>query len=507
MPQKNEWTLRLEDFSGGLTPIYWTQTYPDRGKANQLGVMTDCDIWGNYPLLGQGPNFTAYTNSSLVTTQIKGFSRYDSAAPTYIFGGGGSTLYAFNSAAFTLVSSADWPRLVNHPTATGESVVDCELYSQKSATEFLFYSYNHSTGGDVGRHTTNTSTFDDDYLSTVPTGAFSLSNASEREYPLEIGPDDVLYIGNTRYVSKLDGTTATEAALSLPLNFFIYDIRWMTDRLYISAVYPGNTSTIGQQFSIIFVWDGIQTRHLYDIEAIGKKITAMYPFNGVMMLWYADKGGYYNLGYIEGEEIRSLIRTSDNILPLGYQIDEYEGSLIWKSNNDGKLWGWGSISPEIPPVLFQFGTHAGGGIALNNGIIISAGTTGVSYWRGSGYATTSLSRTLMFNATKDDKISVLDKLIVYVKGANGENIATGARVDITIDYMDQDGAVQTAATPRPNSGQLSFSNYGAVGRVVFHDVNIRCQKFRLNFNWANGSTSNPVNIERVEVKGHYIDYR
>src|SRR4030042_992272 len=292
-----KYTINITDFMGGYAPNHWKSTYPSFGNKNMAGAMKNVDLT-NPNVITQGTGrvaLTAGTQAGAVTTFIKGILKIPVTSTTS-YAVGGNKLYQFSSTA--VINTGDFPHTIDKATVTGEDSEDV-CYFQG----VLYYSYNHSgSAGDIGKFDLS-STFDDDWGSTVPTGAHALTN---NPHQMIVAGNDVLYIANGQYVSSFDGTTFVEQALDLPTNYVISSLAWSGNKLWIAAnkiLYSNSSNNIAS----IFSWDGNSTS--WDDEiVVGKNVSALYVRNGVVFVFYgeATSSGVNKLGYINGNSITDL---------------------------------------------------------------------------------------------------------------------------------------------------------------------------------------------------------
>ena len=85
------------------------------------------------------------------------------------------------------------------------------IYTE-SSNFYVFYSWNDNASGDVGRLDAGGTTFDDDYMSTIPTGGATLGRFP---HPLWEGSNGILYIGDGASIHKFDGLSSTFGASAI----------------------------------------------------------------------------------------------------------------------------------------------------------------------------------------------------------------------------------------------------------------------------------------------------
>lgn len=467
---------------GGFAPGWYNQgTYPSFGNKNSAGSMTNIDLT-NPSYLTQGPglaNLTNGTQAAAVTTLIKGAT--DMAVSSGVaYGVGGAKLYKFSST--TVTSDATWPHAIDKAAVTGEDGEDVAYY--KGA---LYYSYNHSgAAGDIGKFDLS-ATFDDDWGSTVPSGAAALQNAP---HPFEVGGNDVLYVGNGIYVGSYDGTTFQAQALDLPTNSVIIDIKWVNDRLWILANRPNTTGT-NKNSASLYVWDGTATSWELEIKLMGTG-GALHHKNGVLFVFYSDLSstGGFKLGYVSGNGVVDVANFT-GALPAYHQVTDYLDFILWNAN--GSLWAFGSGDKDLPVRLFQI---ADGGYANVGCVVTPFGTPIIASWDAgsnyklaklSGYDVVSIWKSLMFDITGDSKNGGMIDCVRI----NFETLATGARVDWKL--LDNGGRTVYSDT-------ISFAKLGAK-TTAYYPIKKGSENFRLEFDYANGDTTNTVKIKSARIYG------
>jgi len=477
------WKIEITNPSlGGYAPGWYHDSYPNYGNANQAGDMTNCDLT-NPASITQGPGLstlTSGTEAGNVTTLIKGISRVPTSSDL-AFAVGGAKLYEITSTAVsTKASDPALPHTISQDGGeTGEDV----CYFQGN----LYYSYNQ-TGqamGDVGKYDLTRDAegdFDDDWLSQVPTGKFDLTN--DVPHPLLAAGNDYMYIGNGRYVSSWDGTTATEQDLDLPTGSEITDLEWNDNRLFIAANYPNLTGTNNNNASI-FIWDGNADSWETEIKVQGR-IGALHVKNGVVFVFYQDISytGGYKLGYINGNSITDLAHFK-GALPLYYQTCTYKDFIIWVGSD--VIYAWGGGGKDIPVRSFQladggYSTVGGLGIPFGTPFVASNQSTSYKLAKFSGYDVNSAWKSLCFQVGE----STISKMKVY-----HDTLGASAQADFTITY-DRGSGTNTAGLNL--TADTDNTHTFDIGQRVIND-------FRVDISWANGSATNPVKINKIEFYG------
>jgi len=477
------WSNELNNLAlGGFSPAWYNQgTYPNFGNKNQAGAMVNIDAT-NPAYITQGPglsNLTNGTEAGAVTTLIKGM--LDLAITSDLtYGVGGAILYSMSST--TVTSGATFPHTIDKAAVTGEDGEDVAYFKGK-----LYYSYNHSGAlGDIGQYDL-ASTFDDDYMSTVPTGANTLTGGVPHQ--MIVGGNDTMYISNGIYVSSFDGTSFVQQGLDIPANSEIQSIAWNSDRLWIAANRPQISGT-NKLTASIYVWDGTTTSWELEIKLMGK-VGALHVKNGILFVFYQDitSTGGYKLGYISGNGIVDLESFTGG-LPAFYQVTDYKDFIIWNSNGD--IWAFGSGDKDLPVRLFQLadgGYSTVGAVVCPFGTPMIASTQSSSYKlaKFSGFDVTSSWKSLMFDITAGGRVSKIDLVRI-----NFETLQTNARVDWKL--LDNNGRTVY-------SDIISFTKLGAVTTAFYPLNGLVTENFRVELDYANGNTTNTVKIKNIKVYG------
>lgn len=479
------WQININNLSqGGFAPAWYKETYPSFGNKNQLGTMVNIDMT-NSGYITQGPgiaNLTNGTQAAAVTTLIKGATDYAVTSDT-AYGVGGSKVYQFSST--TVTSGATFPHTIDKVGVTGETGEDVILFQGN-----LYYSYNYTSvvAGDIGKYDL-ASTFDDDWGSTVPSGAGVLVGGVP--HPMRVGLNDTMAIGNGRYVALYDGTTLQTQALDFPTGSVVQALVWNSDRWWIAV---NNTSLTGSNkvSSSIYVWDGTTNSWEMEIKLMGS-VGGLHVKNGVLFVWYQDitSTGGYKMGYVSGSNINDLANYTGG-LPTFYQITDYKDFIIWNSN--GLIFAYGSGDNSLPVRLFQL---ADGGYStigcvvcpFGTPIIASTESTNYKLAQFSGYDTVSSGKTLMFDITGDDDLSPgkIEKIRF-----NFEKLTSGASMAWSL--VNNQGTTIYSDT-------LSFAKLGATTTKLYNLNGKVTENFQVVFDYATGSTSATVFLKNIKING------
>ena len=476
-----KWSVVLGDFMGGFAPSWYNAgSYPSYGNKNHAGAMTNIDLTAP-GFLTQGPglaNLTNGTQASAITTLLNSILD-EAVASDVTYGIGGAKLQKISSTAVT--NAGDWPHTIDKAAVTSEDGEDVCAYQGN-----LYYSYNHSgSAGDIGKFDLS-STFDDDWGSTVPSGFAALQNAPHQ---MIVGGNDVMYIANGRYVASWDGTTLLPTALDLPTGTVVQSIAWNADRLWIIANRP-NTTGSNKNTASIYIWDGTTNSWEAEIKLMGTA-GGSHVKNGVLFLFYQDitSTGGYKLAYVSNGSVQDIANYPGSLPEFG-QITDYKDFIIWVSS--GLIYAFGAGDKDLPVRLFQLadgGYSTVGALACPFGTPMVASTESTNYKLAqfSGYDVNCAWKSLMFDVTGETGLSRLATVVW-----NFEQLASGASMAWSL--VNNKGTTIYSDT-------ISYAKLGAATSCVYELNGLLAENFRVEMNFASGSTSNPVKVKNVKVFG------
>ncbi len=483
------WQIQIQNISqGGFAPAWYKQTYSPYGNKNQAATMQNMDLT-NPGYITQGPglaNLTNGTQAAAVTTLIKGILDFAVTADA-TYGTGGNKLYQVSSTA--VANSGSWPHTIDKAAVTAELGEDVAYYQGN-----IYYSYNHSgSAGDIGKYDLNV-TFTDAWGSTVPSGAAALTS---NPHQMIVGGNDVMYFANGRYIGSYDGTTFQNTALDFPINSVTQSIAWNSDRVYAAVTRPNLTGS-NKNTASIYIWDGTTNSWETEIKLMGT-VGALHVKNGVVFVFYQDisSTGGYKLAYISGASIIDIANYT-GALPAFYQVTDYKDFIIWDSN--GLLFAFGGGDKDLPVKLFQL---ADSGYATAGCVVTPFGTPMIASWdagtnyklaKFSGYDTACNWKSLMFDITGKTKVAGQ----IDIVRINFETLASGALVDWKL--LDNQG--RTVYSDTISYAKATATNPMHTLTSAFYPLNGKvAENFRIEFDYTNGSTTNPVNIKNAKIYG------
>jgi len=436
----NPWEISINSFDG-FVPGFWKNANSTYGNKGHASDMQNVDIL-DPNVLTQGPGLstlTAGTQVGAVTTLIKGLQRI-SIDGTNAYAVGGVKFYKFTASAVT--NAGIWPHSITAASGNADGEDVC-YYNGK-----YFYSYNYTGAGDIGRYD-GSSTFDDNYMSDIPTGKTTL--VASVPHQMIVGGDDKMYITNGRYIASFDNTTFSSQALDFPYGSVVVSIAWEHNSIYALVNRP-NLTTSSYMESSVYIWDTTSSSWSYEITVPGRG-GALFAKNGIIYIWYKDvtSTGGFKLGYVNGNKIDDLANYTGS-LPLYYQIIDHENHLLWLSS--GEVWAWGAASKDLQIKLSQYadaGHATAGGITnvFGTPIVASNVTTSYKLAKFSGYDVNATWNTITFDVSSARMTSYIDRIVFLF-----EQLSTGAH--------------------------------------------------RLDLDWSSGSATRPVKVRKILIAGHYI---
>jgi len=477
-----EFIIELKEFHVGQAPLAHLDSLSEIGGPGSYTVATNVDIISTPGILTQGPGLATLTTgdeNGAVSDQIN-FVLDKAVTSDKSYAISDTKLHEISSTAVT--NTGNFPHTISTATA-GNSIVHFQGN--------LYYFYNKSSGGDVGKFDLS-STFDDNWGSTVPTGSAALQKAP---HPVA-KKEDIMLFGNGRYVGTYISATTTLAPTKLDfgLDTEVADVAFHANQWYL-AVNSGITTGTNRTSAQIYLYDGgAVSTILSDEVALGLyEIGFILPVNGVIFVAYKDLSstGGFAIGFISGRQLKP-IKYFTGSLPTFAQKTLYKNTIGFISS--ALFYSVGATIPQLPTQISQ---HADGGFSTVGGIgspfgtvlIASTQSTNFKLAKFSGLDTACTWKSLVVSTTSGTLIGRIDKVVVLTN-------TLGASASVAV-AIEKNQAATTAAL-----GNVDVdSQRRHVLKVPVDDV----EDFRLTLDWAGGSTSNPVDIRKIFVIGHYVE--
>lgn len=475
-----KFTLQFKGFSSGFSPVAHLNSLTSVGGQGHASAMVNCDVLTpDYLTQGMGlANLTNGTQAGAVTELIN-FIMDRAVASDITYGVSSTKLHQISST--TVTNSGSFPHSITNATS-GNSCI--ELKGK------LYYFYNKASGADCGMYDLS-SVFDDDYFSTVPTGAAALQSAP---HPVA-KKEDTLVFGNGRYVGTFISATTTLAPAKLDFgnDCEVADVVWHANQWWI-AVNSGVTGT-NRTESHIYLYDGSATSSILDDEtSVGvQRIGFLYVLNGIVYVAYQDLSftGGYSIGYISGRQIKRLASFTGS-LPTFAQKTLFKNTILFISS--GLIYSVGAVIEDLPVQISQifdggFGSCGAISAPFGTPMVSSTESTNFKLAKTSNYDVNCSWKSIVIPVIKGGRKGMIDRITVLTN-----TLGTGARCDLQLEYNQNSSNSGTVKQITTAKRRFVFKNFG--GAV---------EDFRIYLNFANGSTSNPVQIRQLFVDGHYVE--
>jgi len=522
MPSMNKNIIRFDasDFLSGLSPQYVTSlgATPDTftGKLNLASAFHP------YRSLGYAaPGFQAtdLTNVSAVTGILRNVCTGAESSTAYAYAiGDNELLHRIDISNKTVSNAGSWPHSITG--AGAETGNDCIMYNTNigsTRTACVFYSWNDSGGAwNVGIFNTSASTFDDDWMTTIPASPLTASG-NNKPHPMVIGADDVLYIADGNVLHGMDGGNGANGTfettlLTLPSGYIITTMAKTPDYLAVFAYYaPGGNSVspsvVTSGPAICVLWNYLDEDPTYVIPLNDNVVTASFEFSGTVgCLTQGTKP------FPEGENRFCTLQVLNGLSfeikkvfignpPIHGGVEVIDDSIQW--NSDGAVHCYGTPLLDTPPGLNKLNVGSGTTSGLLRTIggltgfqLISSGATtsgGAQYMKVGTYSSAALLQTGAISPdVPPDKIWKITRVGVRF----GKTVSTGRSLSL---YLQKENAVNTQVLSALTSVTSSTIN-------TFYDRDIngnmfgQFQELSLVLQWQGGlaETDAPV-VRFVDV--------
>lgn len=225
--------------------------------------------------------------------------------------------------------------------------------------EYIFYSWEDGTDGDVGRLTKTGFSYDDDYLSSLATQNNGTALVKGVPHPLLIGKNDFLYAGNGRYLAAHDPTTTV-------VDYKAFDLKpgWVISALgtyqnYIAILaYRANTagSSVNRSEAKMFLWNGTDPSWNFEYDLKDYYATALLNDGDDIYVMTSGRNATTKLKIFTGSGFETLFENNSNQIgsPPGIGgMEFFYNHLIWGEEN-GRLLAYGSPDPKKYPSGFHY---------------------------------------------------------------------------------------------------------------------------------------------------------
>lgn len=445
-----------QDWQAGLIPQFGVGTTTATnvsGFASATGI--DPFRRPGYAYPGVNPNDS--TNVSVVDAVIKNGALYGggSTGLAYLISGG-TKLHQFTTSTATLTndigSGGNWPHTITPHGHSGAIGSDVAVYHQ-GTTPYLFYSWYDGTDWDVGRYDLS-STFDDDYMSTVPTTPLAdnwggvdtndyLTQGQGIPHPMIVGDDNILYIGNGKDLASLNNTTFNGSALDLPNGYVITSFAKLPNFLVIFAYLKTGANSSYKSSSTAFFWNYVDSSFSYAYPLKGNYVNGGFNYKSTVGCFVTGQTSYIGsskdskLLLWDGSVFKTVFNFTDDIPGHG-GVEAFDDVIMW--NSSGKIYEYGSphigLVAGTPANIISVldGTTAEGMLKnfSSSRNMASAGTTtsgGLQNLNGDYYPGSFLTPNIEIPAPQEQKIKITQVKIYWF----GTRVTKSNRIGVRIN--------------------------------------------------------------------------
>ncbi len=431
--------------------------------------------------------------------------------------------HEYDYSANSITNAGNFPHTIAGTSPVGQDVLIYKHNSGGSPVFTPFFSYYNNANWDVGAFI-NYTTLDDDFMSTVPATPLDITSsdgddAAQRTAPhqMEIGADDILYIGSGRYLHAYDGATGTNGTfsarvLTLPQGFTITALLKSQDKLLIAGVYSGVTGTVNAQNigsageAVVYVWNYIDLDITQVIPLDDPYVSAMFNWRGrPCVVTSGESEGFGTLTatkvkVINGNTAEKIAELQGTVLPRG--IDS--GSRVLYINADGKIYAIGDNIKDtygVNQIMSCISTGSPGWIKnIVGNTVLASGSTGSVYalskFTGSNYAASSRLVTCYYEvpAPVGFKARAKSVQVEFYTAVTGAKVGLGMSINYDMNAGPPNSSLFTALVNVAVPAQKQYNQ--DVAGAPFHSFS----SIALEMNWADVSgSSSAIQVSRVVV--------
>lgn len=458
----------------------------------------------------------------------------------YLIDGGGKVQkYDYASATTNgLINTGVFPHTITGTGPVGKDIVIYKHNVSNVPTFSVFYSYYNAANWNVGALLSFT-TFDDDYMSTVPVDPLVISSGdgddpAQRTSPhcLEIGTDDILYIGSGRYLHAFDGSTGTDGTfisrvLTLPAGFTVVALKKFQDVMLIAGNYnTDSTANIGGE-ALLYSWNYIDLDITEAVPLEDPSVVSLFLWKGVpyvITVGEREGRGTNKLKALIGNNV-TLKSTFDLVPPINRGVDASSdvifincgGSIVQigdpytgelkpthfiatcnAMNNDAPISGWIKNLGNDPVGFLDYGMVASSASVFSGGTN-SLSTFGFKTGSNPTWQTTCIYRHpyTQIPCPPGKQARLMNIIVEHYR------TFTAADFFLTVDYN------------YGNATSIIFVNQSSLSAPLTKQYKNDYQQYplkastniRFQFNWGNIATAsaNPPAVSRLHFIFEYLD--
>ena len=402
----------------------------------------------------------------------------------------------------------------NHDTAHGahSSIVHSDILTYKDASdEYVLYSFNDATDGDVGMRLKSSGAYDDDYLSTVPAQVNGSALTKGVPHIMCIGPDTLVYITNGQYIAQFDQVNASVNYQKLNLGpGFIATSMTIDGNFLVISGYFGTTyiTSYSKSVSRTWYWNTISPNFNKPIDLGDNYVSAVYNKNGKIFNFTTGRSNTTKIQRLIGggpsEVVYENAVANIGQPPRHGSIDEFQGLIHYLPASGGALCVIGDNGEFMTRATLS-STDLGmcknlstNGLYIGQQIASNPVTYKISKINLSTLATSGNFRSgLILLPYK----STVEMIKIYLS-----QFGTGASIVFSL-FQGYDSLSIGGATDLINR-TIARATEGAIREYAINKTlpNMSSCYFNINFNHASASTTAAI-IERVELWGSTPDKR
>jgi hypothetical protein len=382
----------------------------------------------------------------------------------------------------------------------GEDVLSYKLGS----SEYVLYSFNDATDGDVGRYTVG-GAYDDDYLSTV--GAQTNGTVLTKGVPhqMSLTPDGLaVIITNGRYLAKL--TLSSNAidyqALNLGAGFVATDVDIYQNYIVVIG-YKETTYITGysKSESRVWFWDTTSPFYQNTFNLRDNYATALYVNNG-LFAFTQGSSSTTKIKYFNGSNFETIFESRQiGNAPRPGSIETVEGLMHYApktSSNlmclDGKAFHYRTRvttdgSTNASDIGMVKNLEEGGFLYIGRKVDTAYSLVTLN---ASQYFTDSA--TMIYPMVSLPYQSTITKIIVYFS-------QFGAGASLIASLFKNYSTISVGGAADLTNQTIDYSTMGAISSWSFpvtNGFNVDCFTLHIKFNHASPSNSAAI-IRKIEV--------
>jgi len=520
-----------EDFTEGLHSLYASANYITNGAG--VTFMDNMNPYRTWGTLSPGFNPADATQVAQITQYVKaGTAPKHTTNPeyAYLISYGDATtaarLHRLDMSNDTLASTAPWAAAGDSEIDNtfggghtghipeGEDIITYSHNVSSTLTKSVLYSWRDGTDGDVGRHTLNSSTFDSDFMSTVPASGAELGTDP---HPMIEGGDKTLYIADGNKIASYDGDNGANGTFSAN-DFSVFDnTRIMTfsrtrrELVLFSYNYTGETGRIQSYHGEAFAhfWDYSSTNgHVYELNDNfvdggfrWRGRPGCFTYGRPSNIGNAATAGLSKLRLWNGDGFDIIVSFNKN--PPSHRGVQVIGDwILW--NSQGEQFSCHIPTQKLYHNCSGAGTQDGGMLRnfTSNKIYIASGTTtsgGLQVLNANYHSDVTWQSKTIESPTKD-RMEITGIRIQFagtVSGGRALSLTMSTDANgTTTNLLSSVTAITTTATDESATSKQLVTWINSNSTTVLPT----CTDFRLNATWVAGSGATAApQISRIDV--------